>query len=876
MKRIKAGYIAVRIVAFFVLVVIMGACSTQKNTFVNRSYHTITTKFNGYFNALESYRSGKQRLAEQHVENYEGILSIFKYGTPQQAAAINSYMDVAYQKSSIVIRRHSMNIRGVEYNKHIDDAWFLIARSHFFKRDFNLAILSFEYIVRQYDSPLVYESKVWVAKSQMFQERYSQAQQMLDIVARDIEQGLVGEEGRRMYNLVSADLKMRQGNYKEAIAFLRPAIELTSGRNDRTRLTFILGQIYQQIDDYSNAQATYAQVLKMNPSFNLAFQARIRMAMAYDPASGDSGAIRAELMRMLRDDKNEEYRDQIYYALGQMALRQEREEEAIDLFIESTKVSVANRLQKGLSFYQLGQIYFEKPDYLKASVNYDSTTTFLPQSFEGFEEINRKRVMLAELARNIRVIAREDSLQRLAAMSATERNAIVDEIVAQLREKERLDREAERDRMQTMQTMAQTRRQGGQQQQDAGWYFYNPSSMSFGRTEFVSRFGERPLEDLWRISNKQTMAFGFETGDEWDDEQEEGEEGSQINRSTFMRNIPTTPEMLAESNRKIAQAYYNKGLIFRDRFQDYKRSATSFETLISRFPEFDNKLYAYYFLYNLHRTMGDNARGEVFKNRILTEFPESEFSQILGDPNYLEKVEKRQNMIARLYESTYNAFGQGNYQLVIDNATSADSLELTQDMRSKFAYIKALSFSHLGNQQEFRQELQQVVDYFTGTQVHQPASDLLASLDPIGETPAPIQQEDPGMDPNRREQVSVFAYNEDAVHFFVMVIDVRQVDARELRRVINDFNRDNYSEREFSMSNIFLDEKNQLITLTNFINKEAGMEYYNRFVTSEGLKDFKAEAMQAFIISVDNYPVFYQEKNVEEYSSFFKSRYFRN
>ncbi|MFO7977695.1 MAG: tetratricopeptide repeat protein, partial [Bacteroidales bacterium] len=410
---------------------------------MNRSYHTITTRFNGYFNANESFTQGLQRLSSQHVENYEGILSIFPYGTAQQAASVNQYMDVAYQKASIAIRRHSMNIRGVEYNSYIDQSYFLIARSHFFKGDYNLAILTFEYIVRQYDTPLAYQAKVWIAKSQMFQERYNQARQMLEVVERDIQQGLAPEEAIRMYHLVAADLEMKQTNYQQAIPSLHEAINLTSNRQQRTRLTFILGQLYQEVKNYSDAQATYERILKMNPSFELAFQARIRMAMAYDPASGNSDAIHSELTRMLRDDKNKAFRDQIYYALAQMALRQGQQEEAIDLLLESTAASEENRLQKGLSFYQLAQIYYQKPDYLKASVYYDSTVTYLPQSFENFQQISTTRGMLSELAVNLRIIAVEDSLQRLAALPEQQRNEMVDQMIATMREQEALERKAE-------------------------------------------------------------------------------------------------------------------------------------------------------------------------------------------------------------------------------------------------------------------------------------------------------------------------------------------------------------------------------------------------------------------------------------------------
>lgn len=847
-------------------------CSTQKNSWTNRNYHSISAKFNGYFNARESYRQGVKRLAEQHQDNFDDVLSIYRYGNEAQAGGISNFMDVAYQKSSLVIRRHSMFIRGVEYNRWIDDAYYLIARSHFFKRDYPLANLTFEYIIRQYDSDLAYDSKVWIAKSHNSMGNYTQARDMLEIVKADLEKGLLSDEGKTLYYLTYADHFARQKDYASAISYLQDGIRVMRKGRDRTRLTYILGQFYQYSGDYANAQRTYASVLKMNPTFDMAFQARISMAMAFDPASGDSGFIRSELNGMLRDSKNDPYQDRIYYALGQLAMREQKEEDAIDNYLKSTQVSSGNQMQKGLSFLRLGEIYFQRPDYLKASVYYDSTVTFLPGTFDGIEPISQRKVMLSDLAINLRAIEREDSLQRLASMTPSERNAIIDEIIAQIREEEQRKRQEESDRMRTFQAMQSQRRMGDQQ--DNSWYFYNPTAMSFGQTEFSSRYGERPLEDLWRISNKQTIAFGFEDGTEGMAEGDSLGENDVMDRSNYLRNIPTTPEMMAASNGRIAQAYFNLGVIFKDRFKDNQSAVSNFESLVNRFPENENRLQAFYYLYNLYRELGDPARAETFKSRLINEFPESDFAQILGDPNYLQNFRKREGFATQLYEQTYRAFTSGNYAEVISNWDTADTLEIDKALRAQFSYLKALSLGKRGQSSEFRQGLEYVVRNFEGTPVHQPATDLLASL---GTHSLLLPEEDAQSEEGLAEEelVSIYSYNPSAVHFFAFVFDVRLVEARELRNFITEFNTQNYPDSRLTMSNIFLDDRRQIITVTNFSDRSLGMEYFRNIVSSPGLSNFRQEAIISFIISVDNYPILYQDKDVEEYLKFFKARYGR-
>jgi tetratricopeptide (TPR) repeat protein len=861
-----------RVLIALLFIFLFFGCSTQKNTWLSRNYHSISAKYNGYFNARESYREGTRRLSEQHQDNFDNVLSIFRYGNEAQARSINNFMDVAFQKASLVVRRHSMYIRGVEHNRWIDDAYFLIARSHFFRRDYNLANLTFEYIIRQYETDLAYESKVWIAKGYNQSGRFDMARQMLENVQRDHDQGLLSAEGKRMFYLTYADHFARQQQYASAIPHLQKGISATRNNRERTRLTYILGQHYQYSGDFGNAQRTYARVLKMNPTFDMAFQARISMAMAYDPNSGDSQFIRSELNGMLRDEKNKPYQDRIYYALAQLAMRESKEEDAVDNYIKSTQASQGNNMQKGLSFLRLGEIFFARPDYLKASIYYDSTITFLPSTFDNIEPIGQRKVLLSDLARNIRMIEREDSLQRLAAMTPAERNAIIDQIIAELREKEQREREAERDRMRTMQAMQQQRRPGDVQ--DASWYFYNPTAMAFGRTEFMSRFGERPLEDLWRISNKQTLAFGFDGGDEELENGDPNDREAALDRSSYTRNIPTTPEQMAESNKRIAQAYFNKGVIFKDRLNDQRSAASSFESLVSRFPENENKLHAYYFLYNLHRSLGDLSRAEQYKNRLINEFPDSDFAQILGDPNYLQNFRQRQGLANQLYEQSYAAFLAGNYSRVIANWQTVDTLEIGMELRGQFSYLKALAYGRSGQSNEFRQELEYVVRNFEGTPVHQPASDLLASL---GTHALLLPEEDLGAEGGRpdREISSIYTYNARAVHFFAFIIDVREVDARELRSFITEFNSENFADSRLSMSNIFLDDRRQIITVTNFRDKDLGMDYFRKMMSAPGLRNFKTEAITSFIISVDNYPVFYQDKNIEEYLRFFRARYTR-
>ncbi len=878
----KPFRLKISLLGSLLLVLFFAGCSTQKNTFLNRNYHSITTLYNGYFNARESYRDGLRRLSSLHEDNYENVLSIFKYGSEQQMGSISSNMDIAYQKASTAIRRHSMNIRGVEYNRWIDDSYYLIARSHYFRRDFNLAILTFEYIIRQYDSPLKYKSKIWVAKSYIQTGQYNNALLALERATRNKEEGLLDNEALLLYHMVYADYFLQQQNHLDASSHLERAAKLSRNRNQRTRLTYILAQTYHMERNYAAAQQTYARVLRLNPGFEMAFQARINMAMAFDTESGDAKLILSELEGMLRDSKNREFRDQIYYALAQFSMRQRNTGKAIEYYNLALENHRGNNSQKGLSFLRLGEIYFDKKEYRQAARLYDSTMVYLSREYPDHQSAGKRNVLLRELAGYMRVIEREDSLQRLAGLSASDRNVILDQIIEDIQEQERMERELEQERARMRQDMARHGRSRGQMDGtgEGGWYFYNPSAMSFGRNEFFAKWGERELEDLWRISNKRTMAFG-----EMDDFDMEGDEipaGGRITRASLMENIPTTPEKMQASNARLARAYYNQGIIFKDRLIDTESAINSFETLLSRFPESEHKLYSAYFLYTIYNTAANTNRALVYKNMIIKDFPDTDFAKILSDPNYAENVRIRQDRVKHIYKQAYQAYLNGNYEVASDYVHQADTLERSLEQAAQFSYLKALIVGKTSDTFDFVESLTYVKENFEGTNVHEPASNLLAYLGSSGmvtETDAPESRERRRTgDPVNDEKVdfmekSPFVYRPESVHFYVLVVNTRNLQIRQLRADINEFNRDSYSENDLNLSTLFFDERRQLVTITNFPDADKAMAYGDLLNETLTKKEHDPAHYNGFIISVDNYPVFYQERKLEEYLQFYKIAY---
>ena len=865
--------------------IFMASCSTQRNTITNRTFHSISTKYNGFFNARESYREGITQLALLHEDNYENVLSVFRYGGEEAATRVAGNMDVAYRKASTAIRRHSMNIRGVEFNHWIDDCYFLIAKSHFFKRDYNLALLTFYYIIRQFDTPINSESIIWVAKTYSFAGRYDNAAAALERAARLEQDGVLDKDARLLYFMVSADFHLRRANYAQAAIFLEKAAAISENRKQRLRMTFILAQSHQRSGNFGAAQQAYSKVLDLNPDFQMEFNTRINMVLAFDNGSGNRSVIQREIERMLNDERNREFKDQIYYALGQFATRQNQTDEAIDYYLMSIENYRGNTHQKGLSFLRLGELLFERKDYLGASHKYDSVMAFISREYENIEQVSQRNAILQELASNILTINREDSLQRLASLTPAQRNQFIDDFLAGIAERERAKQEEEQARARMRQDIA---RRGGRpatgNAAEGGWYFYNLSAMNFGRNEFYAKWGQRELEDMWRIANRRTFDFGETSNFDTDQETGASPQGGAITRTSLLENIPSTPEKMLASNRKIAKALYNKGLIYKTRLHDNQSAIKSLETLVARFPDDENTLLSAYFLITLFEQTNNQDRANFYKNFIITRFPDTDFARILRNPEYVQQLKEKQAEGNLLYERAYNAFLAGNYQQAISLSRQTEGITISADLAAQFALLEAISYGRISSPREMRQRLTFITENFQGTKAHETATKMLelkgetefSNLDnasvgvPQNGQPATVNNE------VLQQGESIFRYNPNAVHFYVLIVDSRGIPIRDLRNQIATFNQVNHQERNLNLSTLFFGEGRQLVTITNFMNAESALTYGSELMSSENLLAFDKELITSFAISIENYPVFYQERKLEEYLRFYSITYLRN
>ncbi len=889
-----------RPVPVFALVLLMLAgpsCSVKKNNIFSREFHKTLAHYNGYFNAREKVKEGAKTLYDSQVDRYDRLLTVFKYGDEELAKSIFPDMDEAIKKVSIVIQRHSMDIDGKERNSWIDDSYLLIGVAQFYKHDTWTAIESFQFVAAQFRSePIRFDALLWLTQCYLRLGKMPDAEYLLTTLKDDPE---MPSDIKSLYNAVFADYYINQNDYTKAAEHLEKARASAKKRADKYRYAFILGQLYQKLEKYPEAVARYENVIKLSPPYEMAFNARVNRARCVDVNSADGKEIRKMLEKMLADEKNIEYQDQIYYALAEISLKENKVPQAITELKLSTANSVGNVNQKALSYLKLAEIYFHQPDYKLAQLYYDSTASTISADHPDYLTIINTRNNLNKLIKNLNIIYSEDSLQALAGKTQGERELIIDrKIDEENAEKERLRQErllmeeAEKEMKEQMEgdpTLSQSSNKTPTGTSPGTvWYFSNQQAMSFGFNEFIKIWGNRKLEDDWRRATRTT--FAETQGEEMLEEETDSTDlldqasrdsimalNSKKRKDAYLAAIPLTPEQKAKSDEKIVEAYYNVGLIYKEQLKDNKESGKNFETLLERYPENDYKIPTIYNLYRVYLAMGDTEKSEYYKNIILTQYPETEYAKIILNPDYFKDMQRKVAIQKVFYENTYRAYLNKQYEDVIERKAIADSLFPSSDLAPKFDFLKAMAIGKTRPLPEFEASLKGVVAKYPDDSVAVRAKEILALMNPAihgvkdttSQTGAPAPEVVGGNKPK-----VLFTFNPDTLQYVIFIYTNNVISTNDFKVAISNFNNKYYSVKKLQISNSFIGTEKQLVMIRQFSNKAEGLTYLNGLLTDQdALSGVDISSAQYFTITPDNLLMLMQSKDMDAYGTFYEEKY---
>ena len=861
----------------------LAGCSTKRNTFLSRTYHNLTAHYNVYWNGMDNLRQGKKEFEASLKDNYALVLPVYYYGDKSGAGKTGQYSETALKKATKTIQKHSMVFNNKEFNNWIDDSYLLMGKAYFYKQDYPMARRTFEFVIKTYNkNDIKYEAMLWQAQSNLQLSDFNRAEPVLDMLQSKINLGQAPEKYRKDLNLIYADFFILQKNYPPAVDYLNRSLEQKLPRKMKTRCLFILAQISQRNGDLIEASKLYKQVIKRGPSFEMEFNSKINLAECYESNGGDREYIVNKLKKMLKDDKNKDYLDQVYYALGMISLKDADTVDATKFLKNSVASSKINNYQKSISSLQLADIYFAGKRYTDAQAYYDSTMQFLPKDFPNYKEIKQKTVTLSELVTNLKTIQLEDSLQNLSKMSESERTVIVDRIIKDLLAEEVKRNQEAAERQQNVSVFGLNKTPATVGQSGGSWYFYNPSTLANGYGTFIKKWGRRNPEDNWFLTNKTSMTAMTEeqpadtVAMEGDSTGGKGSAKSSNpkDRKFYLQNIPTTPEQITKSTDKIIEAYYNLGFIYIEGLNDYPKSIESFETLLQRFPDNKFSTPTCYELCKLYKDLENLPKSDYYRNLILTKYPETDFAKLLVNPDYYKEIQSKGQEIGILYEETYNAFKNQQYYIVINNSDQA-SVKFPGDtvLMPRFEYLKALSLGKIEIVDSLVIAMQRIVVKYPKSPVKPLAQNILDFLgkqrnsqgEPI--ITDSVQVIDPGE--------KMYSFDSKAVHFFVLLVNNEKTNVEALKIKISDFNTNRHDAEGLQVNSLLLDNNIEMITVGNFDDSDRGVNYFNDINQSQYIfaKLETTGDYFAFLISTDNYPILYKNKNIQQYMRFFEKNY---
>jgi len=754
------------------MLVLLAACSNKTNTARSRFWQSFTTKYNVYFHGKTNYDEQLKAMLDAYEDDYSQQLYMHPAearSNPKAPQPTGSF-ERTIEKMEKAITLHSIKkkpkrksgkgrdakyqewLARDEYNPYLHNAWYLLAKSQYMKGDFLDAAATFRYIARHFTwkKDLVQECQVREALCYCALGWTTEADNVLSRVHMD---EITNKKVRSLANAAFADYHIKAREPEAAIPYLEKAVKGFKG-NQGVRMNFILGQLYEQMGDKHNAYLAYKRAGSSSGStYRTKFNARIKQSAVYEGASIAS-EVKA-LKRMTRYDRNKDYLDQVYYAIGNLYLSHGDTVNAIENYKLAAEKSTRNGVDKAISQLTLGGIYFDQRLYDEAQPCYAEAIPLVNEDYPNYNMLKKRSDVLDELAVYAQNVILQDSLLKLAAMTPEQQKAVIAKIIEELKKKEK--EEAERVAREAY--LAQQEAGGSRIQDnnrnapanytmntDNSWYFYNTATKNAGKTQFQKQWGSRKLEDNWRRRNKTTFSFNDEEADSlmatMQDSVVVDENGDTVKvdlealkraedphyEEYYLKQIPKTEEEIMAAHEIIQEGLYNLGTILKDKMEDYDAAAFEFNELLERYPDNTYRLDVYYSMYMMFMRNGQEDVAQPYRDMILEQFPDSKYGMAMKDPNYLENLKNMNRDQENMYEAAYASYLANNHGAVHEAYAEMMRKYPLSKIMPKFMFIDALSYLTEKNHEKFKETLKDMLQRYPQTDITPTASEIVKQL----------------------------------------------------------------------------------------------------------------------------------------------------
>lgn len=836
---------------FFILLVLV-SCSRKKDKFINRSYHAVTAEFNALYNGYLALEEGRESLNESYQDNYWDILPVERLEVLDEVflpgQTRNESFSKAEEKAVKAIQKHSMNIDGKEKNPQMDEAYLLLGKARYFDQRFVPALEALNYILYKYPaSDKINQARIWREKTNLRLEND-------ELVIKNLKR-LLKQEDLKDQDLADASSTLAQAylNLKQidtAIVKLEIASEATKNNDERGRYRFIQGQLYNELGYKDSANIAFDKVIELNrktPRIYL-ISAYIEKIKNFDFDSGDKIALRELLSDLEENRENRPYLDKIYHQIGVYYSKNTSDSLATAYYNKSLRTNSPDKILVAKNYQILGDMKFDASQYSLAGQYYDSTMNNLVVDSKPYRVIKKKRDNLEDVIFYEGVAQVNDSLLYLINLPETERLAYFEAFTDSLEQKDKKEKEireaAERNKgvITVNNTIGSQRNTTpGLPNQSASFYFYNPTTVAFGKNEFVKVWGNRPLEDNWRWSNKTGTGGTIASGNS--DLLASATEDELYDPQFYISKIPSEGKDIDSIQKERNYAYYQLGLIYKEKFKEYELAKSKLQNLLKSNPEERLILPAKYNLYKIYEALGENDEATIAKNEIVSTYPDSRYAAILTNPELASLTDE--NTPESLYEKLYALHENQEYETVISKSEEYLSAFDGEPIVPKLELLKATATGRLYGYEAYRRAINYVAVTYANTPEGLKAQDIESKVLPQ------ISSSDflPENDSIANDFKVVFKFersNPEAISGFKQELDtvLKNIKYYDLKSSVDIYN-----------------ASTALVLVHGFHNLTVA-ETFDQLLTKEDKRKIK---VPYFAISSPNYQIVQIHKNLDSY-----------
>ena len=911
---------------FLTTALILTGCSTQKNTAQSRWWHAFNAKYNTYYNGTLAYIDGSLEKETGNKDNYTEQIPLYTVSNKNSREIGKANFDRAIEKCEKAIHQHSIKRRPEwtknrrktakdiewlsrrEYNPFLWKAWMLMGRSQFYQGDFESAAATFSYMSRLYATqPAIYgKARAWLAKCYIEQNWNYDAEDVIRNILRDS----IHWRAQKEWDYTFADYYIHTGNAEQAIPYLRKVISHEMRRKQKAREWYLMGQLQASIGNKKEAYKAFRHVIRQNPPYELAFNARI--AMTEVMAKDNAGKMISRLKRMAASDNNKEYQDQIYYAIGNIHLSRKDTLQAITAYEKGNQKSTRNGIEKGVLLLHLGDLYWTKEKFSDARRCYGEAIGLLDKDRKDYQQLANRSKVLDELVPYTDAVQLQDSLQQLARMSEKERNAAIDRVIDALKkkEKEERNRKAEEEAESTLRqdggnlannnnfassnSPQKNNENSANTPANGQWYFYSPLTVSQGKAQFQKLWGKRDNVDNWQRINKTVVANAAgaeEITDEQRDSLAQAAEQEDLLKQTsdsavndphrreyYLAQIPFTPEQLAESNKLLEDGLYHAGVIFKDKLDNLPLSRKSLLRLVNNHPDYAHLDDAYYHLYLLYSRERKPEMAQTYLQKLKAEYPESQWTTLLSDPYYAENAKRGVQIEDSLYTLTYQAFRDGEYDKVERNAQISRNRFPDGANRDKFLFIGGLSKLNDGDIKSCLADLKEVVSKYPDSRLSEMAGMIINGVDAGrrlygGKFDLNDVWTRRSIELNDRDSTRQKGYSPErnASFVFLLAYDPDKTNENQLLFEMAKYNFTSYMARYFDINIEDLEGLHRM-QISGFNSYDEARQYANAVYQQPAIKRLLGN-VRAYVISEPNLKLLGTSHTYEEYEKFYSKHF---